>query len=88
MELECPNCGNIMLNEEEVCRYCGTPNSHFTGGKKRPHTLSKGDDLRIYDAPNPPAQEKKGSFNLAVFIVLLILFWPAAIIYIAVTGNK
>ncbi len=31
---ECPNCGNVMNNAEEKCRYCGTANPTYSPVKR------------------------------------------------------
>lgn len=31
---ECPNCGNVMNNTEEKCRYCGTANPTYSPVKR------------------------------------------------------
>jgi len=39
---ECPNCGNLMSEVEEKCRYCGTTNPKFSPTKRIINNVSTG----------------------------------------------
>lgn len=43
---ECPNCGNLMSEVEEKCRYCGTANPKFSPTKRIINNVSTGSSIR------------------------------------------
>ena len=75
---ECPGCGYSLGPNEKECKYCGTKNPNY----KEPA-------LKILQQ-TPPAQVQQApatnqkSFSVVAFILLLIFFWPGAIIYAVV----
>jgi len=78
---ECANCGADLLNSQKTCKYCGSPNPNyvapilptFTSGSTDYHTGATATTSKV---------------NWVVFVILLIVFWPAAIIYAIVTSNS
>jgi len=77
---ECPNCGATISSDEKACKYCGSQNPFYTK-TIFPFTSSS-------DQKTASNQEKSSDVNWGIFILLLIVFWPAAIIYLVVTQNK
>lgn len=91
---ECPSCGNIYENNIRRCAYCGTANRNFIQEEKKTKTIF--DDLRkaisVEESPKRDysRQTKKSNskINPIFLIILLIVFWPAAVVYIIVQLNK
>ena len=80
----CPACGKAVgqkysldLDEIPACPACGTPfsgerwNNWKTEALRR---LDKGEDER-------GGSQKGKNFSVPVFVILLIVFWPAAMVY-------
>lgn len=79
---ECPNCGAINGTNIKICKYCGTANPNYVVQPVAPH-VTKADD--ISNAINKTTEQiKKSNFNIVIFIILLIIFWPLAIVYLMV----
>jgi hypothetical protein len=78
--VDCVSCGNkinqkvsLDLSNPPRCNYCGTgvPADHLN---KLKHEVL----LSIQATPAPATSE----FSVGIFILLLVLFWPAAVIYV------
>lgn len=91
--MECPNCGYVMPNNEKVCKYCGTANSEYSFAKSVKELFvppvpaekeTKTQPLTKVNTTsyNNTSKKSKLPINIFVFILLLIIFWPAAIIYL------
>lgn len=87
--IECKSCGNLLHNNENRCPYCGTivPGQKSLGGRL--------DDVLGFKSPSEPSSETRrpaadseSGINWVVMIILIIVFWPAAIIYALVKSNK
>ncbi len=78
---ECPNCGYNFSQSDKVCPYCGTSNVNFKGLQGPKKNVVKNQPIKINE------MEAKG-FNVVIFILLFVFFWPAAIIYAVVTATK
>ncbi len=98
----CDSCGSAISQSFPasqaalpLCPYCGTPVGIDRWNDMRNRAL---EDIRKQDAPSnqtgniAPMQAvsapARKTFSLPVFILLLLFFWPAAIIYAAVRYNK
>ncbi len=88
---ECPNCGYDWSKNEKYCKYCGTSNPTFVEPKKaptfnflQPNNTNDSNEEKSNDGNNV-SQTK---FSVVAFIILLIFFWPAAIIYLLLTMKK
>lgn len=81
---ECPNCGNIISSNDPECKYCGTrnPNCSFSARAVPVRTSNSN------GAAEPETSPKKNNFSVGIFIVLLIFFWPGAVIYAIVASTK
>ncbi len=82
VSVNCDSCGakseekiSLALSKSPQCQYCGsalqTP-EHFEQLKK--DVLKRSEQQQALTA--------KGEFNVGIFIILLLLFWPAAIYYV------
>lgn len=78
--MTCNSCGGDLLASEKVCKYCGAANPNYVAPVQneapRP-SAPRFDNQR----PQPSYIPTKAPFKLGTFILLLIVFWPAAIIY-------
>jgi predicted amidophosphoribosyltransferase len=79
---ECANCGADLLNSQKTCKYCGSPNPNYVAPIIPSFTNTSSD----YHSESACKVSKT---NWVVFVILLIVFWPAAIIYaIATSASK
>ena len=77
---QCPNCGYQMGQHESNCKYCGTNNPSFKKESKPNYNFT-------FPSSNE-AQSKNNNFSWGIFILLLIVFWPVAIIYLIMNNVK
>ncbi|MBP5092071.1 MAG: hypothetical protein J6328_05905 [Bacilli bacterium] len=92
---ECENCGYTFSGNERKCKYCGTPNPNYTqSGTNWRKVLS---DVTGGGSTSTPTNASdnginkvvtKSGFNIVIFIVLLICFWPAALVYAIIKALK
>lgn len=79
----CPNCGAVFTTSLDRCKYCNTPNPNYV------ETGNKNKNIQTTSNKSYAEQKKEKKFNVLVFILLLICFWPAAIVYaIVASGDK
>jgi hypothetical protein len=78
--VDCVSCGNkinqkvtLDLSNPPRCTYCGTGVSADHLNKLKHEVV-----LSIQSTPTPVTSD----FNVAIFIALLIFFWPGAVIYV------
>lgn len=79
---ECPNCGATISVDEPTCKYCGGQNPSYV----KP----------VFSSFAPPIpgnasstdHAKSSRVNWVLFVILLIICWPAAIIYLIVMSSK
>ena len=95
---ECPSCGNVNETGTRRCVYCGTANTNFVQEQNSvrgfideiKHVVnpngSKDKDRDNINDGKPEANNTE--FNIAIFIILLIVFWPLAIIYLVIKKAK
>ncbi len=83
VSLNCAGCGHkiskktTLANLEGLnCSYCGAP--------IQTEELTNIRNNIIEENSISQAANKEGNFSVAIFILLLLFFWPAAIIYLAV----
>ncbi len=99
---QCERCGSAMSesfpasrSEPPFCPYCGTPVAIDRWNDMRNRAL---EDIRKQNIPSIqtgpmariPAASAAGrkAFSLPMFILLLVFFWPAAIVYAVVRYYK
>jgi hypothetical protein len=82
--VECNNCGSkvnekvaIDLISPPKCKYCGSPISSSESLNKL-----KQDVLTTHATVVASQAADKKEFNVVLFIVLMIFFWPGAIVYL------
>ena len=81
---ECQNCGAEISKTDKRCPYCGTANPNYS--VPAAVVSSFGPSSTSSGTTTVPTQS---SFSVPLFIVLLIFFWPAAIVYAIVKAvNK
>ncbi len=98
----CDRCGSgisrsfpASREEPPQCPYCGTPVGLDRWNDMRNRVL---EDIRDQDTRDPvpagigqvipPAPGARRVFSLPVFILLLFIFWPAAVVYAVAKYNK
>lgn len=83
---ECPGCGNSLSSNDKECKYCGRKNPNYKSMDTNAFKDRVSSDFNSFtNTVKTSVDEKK--FNVVIFILLLILFWPAALIY-ALVYNK
>ena len=73
---KCPGCGADLTNDQKECPYCGAKNPNYVAPKPVVQPTF------TYSSGPKPAPVAGSSINWLVFIILLLIFWPAAIIYL------
>ncbi|MDY0316729.1 MAG: hypothetical protein WC185_01930 [Acholeplasmataceae bacterium] len=76
---QCPNCGYQMGQHESNCKYCGTNNPSFKKETKPNYNFT---------FPSSNEAQSNNNFSWGIFILLLIVFWPVAIIYLIINNVK
>ncbi|MCK9493558.1 MAG: hypothetical protein M0Q00_04220 [Acholeplasmataceae bacterium] len=76
---QCPNCGYQMGQHESNCKYCGTNNPSFKKESKPNYNFT---------FPSSNEAQSNNNFSWGIFILLLIVFWPVAIIYLIINNVK
>ncbi|HHX79993.1 MAG TPA: hypothetical protein GX692_02900 [Acholeplasmataceae bacterium] len=87
---ECRSCGNIIYVTDKKCPYCGSvkrPRQQEKTTYSSSQTRNKHQDGTSY-ASYQTKNKKDEEINWVIFIVLLIAFWPAAIIYLLVKESN
>lgn len=87
MKNECPNCGYQFSSRDAKCPYCGTANPNYSSIFNPSKNDSSSDTNSAYKS-TVTNNKKDTKFSLLLFIVLLIVFWPLAIIYLVITTVK
>ena len=81
-QYECPGCGYHMDPSEKECKYCGTKNPNYREPVQQ----------RIIEPAltqtRQVVQQSSKKMSVGIFILLLIFFWPGAIIYAIVCAAK
>ena len=88
-KLECPNCGYILNSSEKACKYCGSLNSSFVKVEDKTVNLNRvvnsiNSNFNNNHSNQSSQTTKKNNFSCLIFGLLLIFFWPAAIVYLIV----
>lgn len=84
-KIECPNCGYVLNNSEKKCKYCGSLNQNFVAVNSP--AVAQRQIIQYNNQNNIPQNrntvpQKKNNFSILIFVILLIFFWPAALIYV------
>lgn len=91
-KLECPNCGYDLNSSEKVCKYCGSLNSNFVPVPSKPsfnlNNYINSNNNSNSGSSNTTTTSSKSNFSCLLFGILLIFFWPAAIVYALLVGLK
>lgn len=88
---ECRSCGATLAKSDSVCKYCGNNNpnysrpvSSFFSSSSESSTTSD----KTYSSSKPSGINSNKNINWVLFVLLLIFFWPAAIVYLLVKAGK
>ncbi len=82
--IDCAGCGN-KSNQEITLSMQSAPECAYCGRSASTHLIQ---DLKDQVLAQQMHQKQKTKFNVAVFVILLLLFWPAALLYLFVTKSK
>ncbi|MDI6452830.1 hypothetical protein [Peloplasma aerotolerans] len=83
-EHQCKSCGNILHTKQQKCQYCGTSNPIYKV------EAPKQEPTRLFQPIAPPtgsntntttSESTNEGINVCILILLIIVFWPAAIVY-------
>ncbi len=81
--MTCEYCGGILNPNAKECKFCGAPNpkyvepvSYNRTQTETPQAAAPMQTSGTYVQPKP-----KKKFSIGTFIILLIIFWPLAIVY-------
>ncbi|MBQ2700876.1 MAG: hypothetical protein IJF65_06940, partial [Clostridia bacterium] len=77
---ECPGCGCKVTLKDNYCPYCGCAINKTIKDELSSTASDIGNSIN-----NGINQVRKSEFNVGIFILLLIFFWPIAIIYLILT---
>ena len=91
MSNNCPNCGAAMTSSDKCCKYCGSANPNYvkpTSSSSFFSSSSSSSSQSSSSSGNSSSNLDYSKINWVAFIVLFILFWPAAIIYLIVKMTK
>lgn len=78
---QCLNCGYQMGDQESNCKYCGTSNPSYKKETKSNYSFN-------FTPPTSNSTTSKNNFSWLLFIILLIVFWPLAIVYLVISNTK
>jgi predicted ATP-dependent serine protease len=88
--VECESCGNVYDATVDKCPYCGSINVDKEQPKIEPANIVPAPQKSSFeDIPTPKEISEKSEISCLIVVILLIVFWPAAIVYIIVKSlNK
>ena len=70
--MTCNSCGGQITANDKECKFCGAANSNYV----MPISSNQGN---TYPQNNSNASKKK--MSVGILVLLVIVFWPAAIVY-------
>ena len=79
---ECVNCGATLSTSDKECKYCGSKNPDYSRTEGFISSFGNG-NFNEQNKQTPAVR-----FNVGIFVLLFIIFWPAAIIYLIVSIRK
>lgn len=94
MNNNCKSCGYTFKASDKVCPYCGSNNPAFKDQSVVNSAVSnvvksfQGYNQNSNNNQNTNENIQKSEFNVCIFIILIILFWPGAIIYAIIKSGK
>lgn len=80
----CTKCGAQLYEDDKYCEYCGHEQYKKTFNESVNEQMK---DFSETAQKSLQKAEKNQNFDIVVLIVLLVLFWPAGLIYYLVTKN-
>lgn len=87
MKNECPNCGYQFSSRDAKCPYCGSANPNYSSIFNTSKNDSSSNTNSAYKSTVDNIK-KELKFSWVLFIVLLIVCWPVAIIYLVIASIK
>lgn len=97
--VECKSCGNIYYDDTEKCPYCGSVNPSYkknTSKTQQATNAIKSTYEEIVSQTTSSTRDNNTSnsssssdLNVCLLIALLVIFWPAGLVYLIVKlANK
>lgn len=83
----CSSCGYKFKATDEVCPYCGSSNPSFKKKAEIPFFNTQPRSESTYQS-NYSTESNDEGINVCILIILLFVFWPAAVIYAIVKSSK
>jgi uncharacterized Zn finger protein (UPF0148 family) len=82
-EHQCKSCGNPLNSKQTHCQYCGSSNPIYKSDafKQEAHKTYE----QVKQAVSTTNDD---GINVCLLIVLIIVFWPAAIVYAIIKMKK
>lgn len=90
-KLRCSSCGYTFTQTDKTCPYCGSSNPTY---KTKTETIyetfanRKSESNDNYNKSDFSNTSNSDGINMCVLIILLFVFWPAAVIYAVIKTNK
>lgn len=86
-EQQCKSCGNPLNTRQTHCQYCGSSNPNYKSDtfKQEAHKTYEQVKQTVSQTVN---QTNDDGINVCILILLIIVFWPAAIVYAIIKMKK
>ncbi|MFA6800530.1 MAG: hypothetical protein WCR19_00320 [Acholeplasmataceae bacterium] len=86
MALQCKSCGYSLSDKQKECPYCGTKNDSYKEPEEKKYQYQNNQYQNTTTSTS--SDKKDDGVDVCVLIVLIIVFWPAAIIYAIVKSKN
>ena len=86
-QVKCNNCGKTYYNDDRYCPFCGTKSAFFNETSSEQNNNQQYNNYQNNNYQNNRT-DNKISEDMIILIILLIVFWPAALIYYLVKMKK
>ena len=77
-QLICKKCGAQLSSKDKTCPFCGSVNPNYIGTDSSPFSSA----TIIDEQKSKKTSSFKANYSWVIFWLLVIFFWPAAVIYI------
>jgi len=86
--IECTSCGNKYFSDEDKCPYCGSiiPEKQVTPPIRQDNNIVPTYQQHDQQGYRQPSNES--NISCFILVLLIIVFWPAAIVYVIIKSAK
>lgn len=84
----CHSCGYTFKSDDKVCKYCGSSNPRYEDPKNKSLFLRSSVETFQKNQTNELTVKNSSDMNVCLLIFLVIVFWPAAVVYAIVKMKK